>query len=75
MTMPPALQSLLGDFEPAIRAIATRLDGTALLEAANREYEFVMAWTPGPHQDEAHDRMCEVLVRCGVLHADHLRVQ
>ena len=75
MTMPPALQSLLGDFEPAIRGMAGRLQGRALVEAANRHYEFVMAWTPAPHQDEVHDRMYEVLVRCGVLGEGHMRLQ
>ena len=48
MTMPSALQSLLGDFEPAIRDMAGRLQGRELVEAANRHYEFVMAWTPPP---------------------------
>lgn len=75
MTIPPALQSLLGDFEPAIRDMAGRLQGRELVEAAHRQYEFVMAWTPPPHQDEVHDRMYEVLVRCGVLDEEHPRLQ
>ncbi|MGN6512402.1 MAG: hypothetical protein ACTHKZ_02350 [Lysobacteraceae bacterium] len=73
--LPSALHSLLVDFEPAIRELAGRLDGVALREAANRQYEFVMAWTPPPHQDEVHERMCDVLVRCGVLDEDHPRLQ
>ena len=67
MTLPPALQTLLVDFEPAIREMAQRLHGVELLEAASREYEFVMAWTPPQHQDEAHDLMLGALVRHGIV--------
>ncbi|NUS39749.1 MAG: hypothetical protein HOQ02_12105 [Lysobacter sp.] len=70
MTLPPALHTLLVDFEPAIREIALRLDGLERLEAANREYEFVMAWTPPQHQDEAHDLMLRALVRHGIVQED-----
>ena len=65
--LPPALNTLLVDFEPAIRDLARRLHGVELLEAANREYEFVMAWTPARHQDEAHDLMLRTLVRHGIV--------
>jgi hypothetical protein len=75
MSMSPALESLLGEFEPAIRGMAGRLQGRELIEAAHRQYELVMAWTPAPHQDTAHDRMCEVLVRCGVLGGEHPHLQ
>jgi len=67
MTLPPALQTLLVDFEPAIRDMAQRLDGVELLEAASRQYEFVMVWTPPQHQDEAHDVMLRALVRHGIV--------
>ena len=66
-TLPPALQSLLGDFEPAIREMARELDGTALVEAAHRQYEFVMAWTPLDHQDEAHEVMLRAFLRHGIV--------
>ena len=67
MSLPPALQSLLVDFEPAIREMAQRLDGVELLEAVNREYEFIMVWTPPQHQDEAHEVMLRALVRYGIV--------
>lgn len=67
MSLPPALNTLLVDFEPAIRKMAQRLHGVELLEAASREYEFVMAWTPPQYQDEAHDRMLCALVRHGIV--------
>ena len=72
MTLPPALQTMLGDFEPSIRAMARELDGTALVEAAHRRYEFVMAWTPPAHQDEAHDVMLRAFVQHGIV-ADRRR--
>ena len=65
--LPSALQSLLVEFEPAIREMAQRLDGVDLLEAANRHYEFVMVWTPPEHQDEAHEVMLRALVQHGVV--------
>ena len=71
--LPSALHTLLVDFEPAIRELARRLHGVELLEAANREYEFVMAWTPARHQDEAHDRMLRTLVRHGIVQEDASR--
>jgi hypothetical protein len=67
MPMPSALHSLLRDFEPAIREMAGRLDGVDLLEAANRQYEFVMVWTPPQYQDEAHDVMLRALTRHGIV--------
>lgn len=67
MSLPPALQTLLVDFEPAIRDMTERLDGVDLVEAANRQYEFVMVWTPPQHQDEAHERMLRTLVRHGIV--------
>lgn len=67
MTLPPALHTLLVDFEPVIREMTQRLRGVELLEAANREYEFVMAWTPPQHQDEAHELMLRALVRHGIV--------
>ena len=69
MTLPSALQTLLVDFEPAIRDMAQRLDGVELIEAANREYEFIMVWTPPQHQDEAHEVMLRALVRHGIVRA------
>ena len=71
MTLPPALQSLLVDFEPAILEMARRLDGDALVQAAHRQYEFIMVWTPPQHQDEAHDAMLHVLRRHGIVRAAH----
>ena len=67
MPLPPALQSLLVDFEPAIHEMAQRLEGDALLQAAHRQYEFVMIWTPLEHQDDAHDAMLGVLRRHGIV--------
>jgi hypothetical protein len=67
MSLPPALQTLLVDFEPAIREMARRLDGVDLVEAANRQYEFVMVWTPPQYQDEAHEVMVRTLVRHGIV--------
>lgn len=67
MTLPPALRTLLVDFEPVIREMTQRLQGVELLEAASREYEFVMAWTPPQHQDEAHDVMLRTLERHGIV--------
>jgi len=52
--------------------MARELDGSALVEAAHRQYELVMAWTPPDHQDEAHDVMLRAFVQHGIV-ADRRR--